>query len=208
MNILNLFDINTIMVTVANYPMSYLEFFGTLFTIACVWYTARAKVISWPLGIIGTTFYIFLFYQIQLYADVMEQVYFLITGFVGWYAWLHPQTKRNTNTPEELKISTNTFKQNMLYIGIILAGTLILAYSISHFDNWLPQFFPAPAASPLLDASTTVMSFAAQWLLVRKKIESWVLWIIVDAIAIGLYWVKGVKFVSIEYILFFFRTIS
>ncbi|MBP9732403.1 MAG: nicotinamide mononucleotide transporter, partial [Candidatus Magasanikbacteria bacterium] len=82
-----LLDINSVFFTIFQYPMSYIEFVGTVFTIACVVLTARAKVISWPVGIIGSVLYIFLFYQIQLYSDLFEQIYFLITGFMGWWAW-------------------------------------------------------------------------------------------------------------------------
>ena len=207
MDILQIFSINTTLFTVMGYPMSYIEFFGTLFTIACVWYTARAKVISWPLGIIGTILFIFLFYQIRLYADVFEQGYFLATGFLGWWVWLHPKTKNKASQDQQLKISKNSLRQNGIILLIIIIGTALLTYVVSNLNIWMPQYFPEPAASPLLDAFTTVMSFVAQWLLVRKKIESWVLWIVIDVIAIWLYWSKGVKFVSIEYILFFFIAI-
>ena len=203
-NILHLFSINSTMFTVWDYQMSYIEFFGTIFTVWCVWLTARAKVLSWPIGIVGVTLFMFLFYQIQLYSDMFEQVFFLITGFIGWWVWLHPKTKDEANKNAELKITTNTLKQNLAYAGIIIAGTAVLSVVVSNLDNWLPMYFPEPASFPILDAFTTVMSFMAQWLLVRKKVENWVLWIIIDIIAVGLYWVKGVKFVSIEYALFFF----
>jgi nicotinamide mononucleotide transporter len=201
---LYILDIDTTMFTVWNYPMSYIEFIGTIFTIWCVWLTARAKVLSWPVGIIGTVLYAFLFYQIQLYSDLIEQVYFLATGFIGWWAWTHPKSAQEANSQRELKIQTNTYKQNIFYGVLLLLGTALLTYVIKNLNVWAPQYFTEPASFPLLDSFTTVMSFLAQWLLIRKRIESWVLWIIVDAIAIGLYWVKGVRFVSLEYVLFFF----
>jgi len=67
---------------------------------------------------------------------------------------------------------------------------------------WLPAYFTEPVSLPVLDALTTVMSFIAQWLLMKKKVESWALWILVDIIGIGLYWYKGVRFISLEYVLF------
>ncbi len=204
MYITHLLDINTVIFTIADYPMSYIEFFGTIFVVWCVWLTAKAKVLSWPVGIIGVFLYIFLFYQIQLYSDMIEQVFFLITGFIGWYVWLHPKTSAEANKEDQLKITVSSLKQNLIYAAIVIAGTAVLTFVVSNLDNWFPQYFPEPAAFPLLDAFTTVMSFMAQWLLVRKKIENWALWIIIDAIAIGLYWSKGVKFVSLEYVLFFF----
>ena len=201
---MNLLDINNTMFTIWDYPMSYIEFFGTIFNIWCVWLTARAKVLSWPVGLAGTILYLFLFYQIQLYSDLFEQVFFLITGLWGWWMWLHPRTVAETDHKQQLKISFNTLKENGVYLVILALGTALLTYITKNLNIWLPQYFPEPAAFPFLDAFTTSMSFLAQWLLMKKRIESWMLWIVVDAIGIGLYWAKGVKFVSIEYLLFFF----
>lgn len=200
---INIFNVNTILFTVMDYQMSYIEFFGTIFTIWCVWLTVRAKVLSWPIGIIGSVLYIFLFYQIQLYSDLFEQVYFIITSLVGWWLWLNPRTKAEEDKNKELKISRNRLNQNLIYGGVIFAGTILFMYITIHLNVWLPQYFPEPASFPFLDSFTTAMSFTAQWLLAKKKIENWVLWIAVDAIDMWLYWFKGVKFVSVEYMLFF-----
>jgi nicotinamide mononucleotide transporter len=201
MIILDLLDINKIFFTFIGYPMSYIEFVGTIFTIACVWLTTKGKVLSWPVGIIGTILYLILFYQINLYSDVIEQIYFLFSGFLGWWIWIHPK-KKDANAKNELKVSRNTPKENLIYLGIIILGTALLTFIVSHLDRWFPIQFPEAASLPLLDSFTTVLSFVAQWLLVRKKVESWILWIIVDVIAVGLYWFKDVKFISIEYLLF------
>lgn len=200
--IVSLLDINKTFFTFLDYPMSYVEFFGTIFTIWCVWLTVKAKVLSWPIGIIGSILYLFLFYQIQLYSDLFEQVYFLITGFIGWWVWLHPN-KTEEGKNKELRISRNSINDNIFWIVVISAGTALLTYVTSNLHVWLPEYFPEKASYPLADAFTTVMSFTAQWLLAKKKIENWVLWIIVDAIGIWLYWFKGVKFISIEYMIFF-----
>ncbi len=183
--------------------MSYLEFFGTIFTIWCVWLTVKAKVLSWPVGIIGSLLYLFLFYQIQLYSDLFEQGYFLITSFMGWWIWLHPKTKAEENKDKELKININSLRENLGWSIVVAAGTGILMYVTVHLNVWLPKYFPEPAAFAFADAFTTAMSFTAQWLLTKKKIENWVLWIAVDAIDMRIYWFKGVKFIALEYGLFF-----
>lgn len=183
--------------------MSYLEFFGTIFTIWCVWLTVKARVLSWPIGIIGTILYLFLFYQIQLYSDLFEQVYFLITSIIGWYIWLHPKTAKEEDKNKELRIGRNTFRINILWAGVVALGTALLTWVTVNLNIWLPRYFPEPAAYPFADAFTTAMSFTAQWLLAKKKIENWLLWISVDAIDVWIYWFKGVKFVSLEYALFF-----
>jgi nicotinamide mononucleotide transporter len=196
------FSIDTTFFTLLEYNMSYLEFFGTVFSVWCVWLTARAKVLSWPVGIIGVGLFIFLFYQINLYADMLEQVYFLATGFVGWYIWLHPKNSEETGKNSQLKIGINSFKVNIIYASVIVFGTGLLYYVTVNLDNWFPKYFPEATTYPVLDAFTTTMSFAAQWLLAKKRVESWVLWVIVDVIGIWLYWVKGVKFISLEYVIF------
>lgn len=200
---IHLFDINTTFFTVLDYPMSFIEFFGTIFTIWCVWLTARARVLSWPVGIVGSVLYLFLFYQISLYSDLFEQVYFLVTSVIGWWIWLHPKTRAGANRDGELKIGRNSFRENCGYAAVVAAGTALLTYVTMNLDVWLPSYFPEPASFPFLDALTTAMSFTAQWLLTRKRLENWVLWIAVDAIDVWLYWFKGVKFISLEYGLFF-----
>lgn len=197
--LLALFNINTTFFTLLGYPMSYLEFFGTLFTIACVYWATKGKVISWPVGIVGSLLYAVLFFQIQLYSDLLEQVYFIISSFAGWYTWVILKKQQGDVTGG---ITKNTKKENIAYVGGIVVCTILLSYITMHLHLWLPHYFTIPVSLPILDAFTTVMSFAAQWLLVRKKIENWYLWILVDVIDIGLYWFKGVKFISLEYVLF------
>lgn len=199
----NIFDINTTLFTLWGYQMSYIEFFGTIANVWCVWLTAKNKILCWPIGIVGIVFYLALFYQIRLYSDMVEQVYFLITSFYGWYLWLNlKRAKEEKNADKRLKISYSIVRTSAIYAGIIAVGTIAMGYFMGHIHIYLPKFFPEAASYAYLDAFTTVMSFAATILLAKKKIESWVLWILVDIIGVGLYWVKGVKFISAEYLLF------
>ena len=78
---------------------------------------------------------------------------------------------------------------------------------MSHIHIWFPKIFPEAASYPYLDALTTIMSLVAMWLMVRKHIESWVYWIVVDVIGIWLYFTKDVKFISLLYILLLFLAI-
>ncbi len=196
----DLFDINTIFFTTLGYPMSYIEFFGTICGVLGVYLATKGKVLSWPIGLVASALYFILFYQIQLYADLLEQVYYIITGFVGWYLWI-VYRKKAANVVGE-GITKNTPKENVMYLAIIAGGTVILSFVTMRLHLWFPSAFPEAVSLPVLDAGTTVVSFVAQWLLMRKKIETWYLWIGVDIIAVGLYWYKGVKFVSLEYALF------
>lgn len=200
MNIQAFFDVNNTLFTILNYPISYLEFFGTLFNVASVYLVAKKKILNWPLGIIGVILFGFLFYQINLYADFLEQIYYFITSIIGWYAWA--KAKKPEHEEDDIVVLTNTRRQNMAWAGGILALSLLAGWALARVHLWLPAVFPEPAALPYLDAGTTVMSFAAMILMIRRKLENWVIWITVDIIAIGLYWYKEVPFVALLYLVF------
>lgn len=208
MTIQDFFSINTVFFAVLGYPMSYIEFFGTIFNIACVWLVAKNKISNWAVGIVGIVLYIFLFYQIRLYSDLFEQIYFLVMSFVGWYIWLNPKKKAAKDKKEDVPVTKNSRKENVVYGVVIALGTVALGYFVSRAHLLFPSVFPEAASFPYLDAFTTVMSFAATILMAKKRVESWPLWILVDVIGIGLYFVKGVKFISLEYVLFLVLAIN
>lgn len=191
-------DINNIFFNFMGYPMSYIEFFGTILNILCVWLVAKNKIINWPIGILGTILFGFLFLQINLYSDFFEQIYFLITGFWGWWVWTRG---KKVNSPEKSikKISPH---KRIVWVGVIAIGTIILGYFTGHIHIYFPEVFAQAASFPYLDAFTTVLSFVATIFLVRKKLEAWYLWILVDIIGIGLYWAKDVRLVSLLYVVF------
>lgn len=192
-------SINTIFFTVMNYPMSYIEFFGTIFNLWSVWLVARNNVWNWPIGNIGVVLFAILFYQINLYSDLGEQVYYFITGFYGWYMWLRIR-KNNENTDE--KVEHESLNVLSYYAVAVVLLSIALGFAMSRINIWLPAYFPEPASYPYLDAFTTVLSFAATVLMIYKKVECWYLWILVDVIGIWLYNAKGVTFIALLYAVF------
>lgn len=207
MTLQSLFDINTTFFTLLNYPMSYLEFFGTVLTGWSVYLSAKNKVISWPIGLIGVVLFGFLFYQIQLYSDLFEQIYYLATGFWGWWLWTHP-IKAEKDTNNELKTSYGSKKFNLIGIASIAVLTIFMTYFMSNIHLIFPKLFPIAASYPFMDAFTTAMSFVANIYLAKRKIENWYMWIIVDVIAVFLYFQKGVIFLSILYFFFLINAIK
>lgn len=199
--IIYMFNINSVFFTVMDYQMSYIEFFGTIFNIVCVWLAVKRNIWTWPIGLLGVVLYFFLFYQIQLYSDMIEQVYFFIMSFVGWSIWLRNRSNKENNN-QEVNIQYNTKRENIFYLVAIIVATIILGYGMSNIHLIFPQIFTEPASYPYLDALTTIMSFAATILMARRKFECWYLWILVDIIGIWLYYTKGVKFIALEYVLF------
>ena len=192
----NLFSVDCIWFTVLAYPMSYIEFIGTIFYLLSVWLIARRNMLTWPTEIISVILYMILFYQIRLFSDTLEQVYYLIVSVYGWITW--NAVKGQTEEASHFQFSA---RRSILFgIGITFVITFILYGIVSNIHLLLPTLFPEKASFPFLDALTTIMSFTAMWLMARKRIESWVYWIIVDVIGIGLYYVKEVKFISLLYV--------
>ena len=198
MSIQTLLSVNTIFFTLWEYPMSYLEFFGTLFTGWSVYLAAKNKASTWPISIAGIILYGFLFYQIQLYSDLFEQVYYFITAFWGWYVWTHATNKSKKEQP----VSISSKHQNIWSLVTIAVFTVLLTQFMSNIHLFFPKLFPIAASFPLIDSFTTVMSFVATVYLARRQIENWYLWIVVDIIGVWLYYQKGVVFLSVLYLAF------
>lgn len=196
---MDFFDVSNTFFTIWDYPMSYLEFFGTLLNIAAVWLVARNKILTWPVGIVAVVLFGLLFYQVQLYSDVLEQIFYLTTGIWGWMVWSKRGKAKDKN---KAHIVHNSYRENVISILAIGIGTLILGYFISNIHDYFPTVFSKPAAFPYLDAFTTVMSFTAQVLMIFRRLESWMIWIVVDVIGVFLYYARGVKMVAVLYFIF------
>jgi len=192
-----IFNIDTIFFKILNYPMSYLEFFGTIFYLLSVWLIAQKNMLTWPFGLISVILYAILFYQIQLYSDTIEQIYYFGACIYGWIYW-----EKSTEKENELYDFRYSSIQNILILtGITVVLSLLLTIFMKDIHNLFPKIFPVPASYPFFDALTTIMSFIAMFLMAQKRIESWVYWIIVDIVGIILYYIKEVKFISFLYVI-------
>ena len=194
---MNFLDINKILFTVLGYQMSYIEFFGVLANALCVWLVAKKKIATWPIGIIGAVLFMVMFWQIQLYSDAIMQVYYVATGFYGWYFW---NKTKNDTTKDTYKFSSAT----SIYMWAVLTISVAFGWGMfmSSAHTYLPSIFTNPAAFPYTDAGILVASFVANWLMIKKRIECWIYWILIDIVSIYVYFAKGVIFTSILYCAF------
>jgi nicotinamide mononucleotide transporter len=197
------FDIESIFFTALGYQMSYLEFFGTLAGAIAVWLSAKANIWSWPIGIVNVILFFFLFYQVQLYPDMFLQVFFFVTNLIGWWRWANPKPGEE-DRKKELKVSYMDRRQFGFIVLIGVLGTFVFGTFAKNLHEFFPTIFSLPSAFPYADSFVTVMSIVTTFLMIQKKVECWIIWIIVDVIATYLYFAKGIKFVGIEYLIFCF----
>lgn len=197
------FDINNIFFEALGYKMSYLEFWATVTGGIAVWLSARENVWSWIIGLVNVVLAFVLFYQIQLYPDMFLQVFFFITNIIGWWQWKFPKANE-ANLNHELKISQLSVQQ-WLWLG--LGGiffTVLMGTFAKNLHEWIPSLFSQPSAFPYMDSFTTIMSIVATFMLIRKKIEAWYVWLLVDAISTYMYSLKDVKLYALLYFVFCF----
>ncbi len=198
---MDFFDINNIFFELLGVKMSYLEFYATVTGLVAVILSARENVWSWVVGLANVVLAFIMFYQIQLYPDMFLQVFFFITNLIGFWQWKYPR-QEEANRKNELRISQLSIQQFGLLSMIGLAGTMLLGTFASKLHEWLPMVFSMPSAFPYMDSFTTIMSIFATFLLIRKKVESWWVWLGVDIISTYMYFVKDVKLYSLLYAVF------
>jgi len=192
----SIFDIHSTLFNFPGYPMSYLEFIGTLAGLISVYYATKANILTWSTGILNELAFFALFFQVQLYSDMLLQAFFLLISIQGWINW-----KTNQGTGKYQIAFLTKKKLILVFIGIILSSILV-GIIMTNIHQYCPLIFHKPAAFPFTDAFVAILSIVATLLMIYKKVECWYLWILVDLISIAMYFFKNLFVVSGEYIIF------
>ncbi len=218
MDIATWFDINNTLVNIpigSGYALSWVEAFGTLAGLLCIWFASQEKTINYLFGLINVTLFAIIFYQIQLYGLLMLQLFFFVANVYGWYAWTRPQQE----TGELLKVRWLSTTKLGVTAVIAVAAILWLTPNIYPVFKALAQAAVGginmlggnlsmpqiePNAFPFLDSVVTVLSVVAQILMTRKYVENWFLWVLINIISVGIYAAQGVYAMSIQYCILLF----
>ena len=166
--------------------MNAVEIFGLFTGTLSIALLIRQNIWTWPVGIAYTLASLYIFFTAKLYADIALHVLFLIMSSYGWYYWLHG----NNRFDSELSVSSESKK--VLAYSIIICSFIIILTSnlfIIYTDADIPYW----------DNTTSCLSVLAIWLQSRKKIESWIFWLIIDILSVGIYFYKGLYFYSLLY---------
>lgn len=154
-----------------------MEIIAVIFSLICVYLTVKKNVWAWGTGLIGVSAYAYVFFQSKLYADFTLQFFFFVQGLYGWYNWVH----NKDNVTKELKTAYLSIKEYLIYGFSMIISYIIIVYLLSTYtDSHLPY----------VDSFVSILSLFANWLLAKRKIENWILWIIADVVFIGLFIIK------------------
>ena len=168
--------------------MTAIEIVATILGLTNVYLIVRRNIWNYPFGLAMVVLYAKIFYDYKLYSDALLQIYYVAIQLYGWWYWL-----RGRQPDGLITVSRLAAAQRALTVGIIVVGAAGLGWFMASKTD---------ASVPYWDATTTVMSLVAQFLLSRRCIENWVLWIAVDVLSIGIYTYKALYLTAGLYAVF------
>lgn len=168
--------------------MSAFEIVGAVFSLLSVWYSTRQNVLVWPTGMVGVAAYAVVFFEARLYADMLLQLFYFAVSVRGWYLWLH-----GGDHHDRLPVTRLTQRQILLLLPLTTAGILVLGFAFATWTN---------ADLPWLDATASGLSVVGQLLLMRKKLQTWHVWILVNVLSVGIYLYKALYLTTGLYFVF------
>lgn len=171
--------------------LTFIEAIAAVFGLLAVYWNAKQNIYCWPAGLIQVILYVFVFYNSFLYSDFILHIIYIGLQIGGWYHWLNGGNPNDSDST--LKVTTYSTSNFILWL---LLGTIITA-AWGTFMQLQTQ-----ADFPYGDAFTTAFSLIAYWFMIKKKLETWYLWIVVDIVAIPIYLYKGLYITATLYTVF------
>ena len=167
-----------------------LEITAVVFGIISVLFARKNNILVYPTGLISTLIFIYILYNFKLYGEFIINIYYSVMSILGWYLW-----SRRNNGQEEFPISIMNLKEYKIS-GLIFTVTLLFIALVYHFFDKFTDL------TAYVDAFTTALFFVGMWLMAKRKIENWIVWIIADIISVPLYFYKGLTVSSLQFIVF------
>lgn len=169
-------------------PLEYIAVFSG---IASVWFSKKENILVYPVGLINTIIYIYLSFKYHLIGEASVNFYYTVVSIYGWILW----AKKDKRQQPVLHISFSNVRQWIDQLLFFLFFYVAVYFSLVY----LKQVF-ASGAIPWADAFASATAYTGMWLMARKKVESWHWWIATNIASIPLYFVKGLVFTSVYYL--------
>lgn len=166
------------------------EFIAVVTGIASVYYSRKENILVYPVGLINTIIYIYLSFDGSLFGEAAVNLYYTIMSIYGWMLW----TKKDQQQHHVVVITRSNAKDWLWQLLFFLAFYVAIYSALTY----LKKDF-APGAMPYADAFASATAFTGMWLMAKKKVESWLWWILTDFASVPLYFVKGYVFTSVYY---------
>ena len=171
---------------------TWLELIAVIAGIVSVWYSRKESILVYPVGLINTTIYIYLSFKGHLLGEASVNLYYTLMSLWGWYLWTRVDPNKHNII---LQITKSNMRDWLHQILFFLAFYFSLYFSLTYLKK---EF--APEAIPWADALASAAAYTGMWLMARKKVESWIWWIITNIASIPLYFIKGYTFTSVQFL--------
>jgi nicotinamide mononucleotide transporter len=166
--------------------MTLIEIIAFILGLAGVWLTIRENILCWPSALLSVIIYIYIFFNTRLYGDMALQIFYAFASIYGWYRWNKEKNKKSfTPTYMEISVSIRFF-----ILNVILFVPVYMVLLKTDTDV------------PFADAILTSFSLSNTWLMARKKIENWLMWVVIDGAYVLLYLYKSLYLTALLYALF------
>lgn len=175
--------------------MSIWEIIGTVLGVIGVWLMIRQNIWGWPVGLVQVAVYAWVFFDAKLYSDTLLQIAFFLIQAYGWAHWLRNQ---HTAAHSDLPVTR-------LGAGALAAWVAGGAAVTAGWGTFMHR--TTDAALPYWDAFILVFSLIAQWWQARKHLDNWPAWVVVNTVAIGVYWAKDLRLTSGLYFIFWLMAV-
>ena len=184
-----MFYYKTMEVVIAYLQANWIELAGSVLSIIYLYLSIKQKASLWIFGFLCSALYVVVFFQSKFYADMSLQFYYLGVSVFGWISWKAGKLENRKELP---------VKRTTPLSGAIILIIALVLYFLYYFI--LSEYTDSPL--PKADAFTTALSIVATWMLARKMIEHWWLWIIVDSVSAGLYFYKALYPTAILFVIY------
>jgi len=201
------------------YDLSWIEAIGTIAGLLCIWLASHEKIVNYLFGLINVTLFAIIFFQIQLYASLLLQLFFFAANLYGWYAW----SRQTSQNEAELQIRWLPLPKAMAWLAACVIAIGLMTVYIDPVFAVLTQVavgvmqsmgmnvsMPVlqPDAFPFWDSCMMVLSIAAMVLMTRKYVENWLLWVVINVISVAIFALQGVYAMALEYLILTFIALN
>lgn len=185
-----------------------LELVAALLSLWCVWLAAKNNILNWPVAMLGSMGYIFVFASVKLYSDAMLNTIFLVFQAYGWYAW--NKVKKSSANGSDSALTVHELKPK-LGVSLFVIALLLYYPWIIFISQWLPNQrwnvlgqslqFHTPMM-PYLDAAMMFVSLIALYLQSKRILFHWYLWILVDLVYVPIYIKSETYYTAVLYTIY------
>lgn len=159
--------------------VNYVEVIGAALGLIFLYLEIKENVWLWPVGLISSAFYVFIFFEAKLYADMSLQGYYVAIAIYGWYKWLRGSGDSDDDNLPIVRITGQLAAKLLVACVLLFAATAVIL--TRYTDSQVPYW----------DSFATSLSIVATWMLAKKIIEMWWVWVIANFVSLGLFWWKG-----------------